>query len=134
MSSIFYQRESKIYLFSFILIYNDLYVIISQKYISLNFLMKKYFWTPYWRVKFKSTFFYFYYSKKIQNLYSTQYKPNGKHHGFKMKFKEKLNLLSCVFVKNFFFLNLIIFHQFFFCIKYNASTLYSSRKNIWLLF
>ncbi len=52
---IFYQRESRIYLFSLLWIYNDLYVITSHKSISLNFLMKKYFWTPYWLVKFKST-------------------------------------------------------------------------------
>jgi len=47
VSSILYQRENIIYLFSFLLIYNDLYVITSHKSISLNFLMKKYFWTPY---------------------------------------------------------------------------------------
>jgi hypothetical protein len=40
VSSISYQRESMIYLFSFLWIYNDLYVITSHKSISLNFLMK----------------------------------------------------------------------------------------------
>jgi hypothetical protein len=55
VSNIFYQRESKIYLFSFLWIYNDFYGITSHKFISLNNLMKKYFWTPYWQVKFKST-------------------------------------------------------------------------------
>jgi hypothetical protein len=116
VSSIFYQRENRIYLLSFLWIYNDLYVITSHKSMSLDFLMKKYFSTPYWPIKFKSLKIfvpYFYYSKVFQIFNSTQYKPNGQHHGFKMKFKVKWNLFSCVFMKICLFLNLIFFHQLF---------------------
>ncbi len=55
VSSIFHLRKSKIYIFSFHWIYNDFYVISSHKTITLNFLMKMYFWTPYWLVKLKNT-------------------------------------------------------------------------------
>ncbi len=78
MSSIFYQRESKIYLFSFLWIYNDLYVITSHKSISLNFLMEKYFWTLYWPIKFKSTcslvLLFQSFSNFVFNLIQTQWK------------------------------------------------------------
>jgi hypothetical protein len=41
VSSIFYQRENKFIFWWGLWISNDFYVIISQMYISLNFLMKK---------------------------------------------------------------------------------------------
>jgi hypothetical protein len=43
VSSMYYQRESKIYLFSFLWMYNDLYVITSHKFISLKTTLKQ-FW------------------------------------------------------------------------------------------
>ncbi len=75
--------ESKIYLFSFLWIYNDLYLITSHKFISLNFLMKKYFWTPCWLVKLKNTCFLLLlfqsFSNFVFNLIQTQWKAPWFH-------------------------------------------------------
>ncbi len=113
VSSIFYKKKVRFYLLCFFSIYNDLYVITSHKSIPLNFLMKNHFWTSFWLVKFKSTcpllLLFQFFSEFFFNLIQIQWKALG----FKMKFKYKLNLLSCVFVKNYLFLNLIFFHNFF---------------------
>jgi hypothetical protein len=119
-----YSTKEKVHFF-FFWIYNNPYGITSSKYISLNFIMKKYFEHHIDQSNSKVLVFYFYYSKVSQILYSIKYKPNGKHHGSKMKF-EYTFLCFCQKLSCFLFhsksrtFNYIFFHAFtHFCPTHN---------------
>jgi hypothetical protein len=116
------KEKIKIILFSFLWIYNDLYVIASEKSISLKNLMKKYFWTPYWLIKFKSTcsllLLFHFFSNFVFNLIQTPMKST-----ILSKWNSSKNWIYFFVVswKTIYFLTWY-FSVKFFCIKYHAFT------------
>jgi hypothetical protein len=142
VSSIFYQRKSKTYLLCFFWIYNDLYVITSHKSIPLNFVMKKYFWTPYLPINFKNIQVpYFNYCNFFQIFYSTYHKLNGMHNKFWVNFflfmSKSLNFklyfgpskFLYIFYHAFIIDNLKRFHI---CIRFDNKNLDSMGTNPWV--